>query len=150
MTVRALRPFYSKRQAMQAVDLDVRPNEILAMIGPSGCGKTTLLRAINRMHDTTPGARAEGGLTLDGDPIYGPDVDPTATRSRWCAASSSPTPQGAAAGSICICASSADSARLCGASAFNVGSRREEESLRRDPPRLPARAGYRASSAWPR
>lgn len=60
MTVRGLKPFYGKRLAVQALDLDVRPNQIMALIGPSGCGKSTLLRAINRMHDKTPGAR--GGV----------------------------------------------------------------------------------------
>ena len=35
-------------------------NEITAFIGPSGCGKTTVLRALNRMHDLTPGAEVNG------------------------------------------------------------------------------------------
>jgi len=43
-------------------------NEITAFIGPSGCGKTTVLRSLNRMHDTTPGAVLPNSLWLDGSP----------------------------------------------------------------------------------
>jgi iron(III) transport system ATP-binding protein len=32
--------------AVNAVDLDVRPGELLTLLGPSGCGKTTMLRMI--------------------------------------------------------------------------------------------------------
>jgi phosphate transport system ATP-binding protein len=56
--------------------------EVTALIGPSGCGKSTLLRAINRMHDKTPGTRAEGSMTIDGQPVYGPEVDPIMLRRR--------------------------------------------------------------------
>ncbi len=51
-----------------------------ALIGSSGCGKTTFLRSINRMHELTPGARAQGKITLDGADIYGPGVDPVEVR----------------------------------------------------------------------
>jgi phosphate transport system ATP-binding protein len=54
----------------------------MALIGPSGCGKSTFLRALNRMHDLTPGARVEGKVTLDGVDIYDPAIDPVAVRSR--------------------------------------------------------------------
>ena len=33
-------------RALDGVDVEVRPGEILTLLGPSGCGKTTLLRAI--------------------------------------------------------------------------------------------------------
>jgi phosphate transport system ATP-binding protein len=38
-------------------------------MGPSGCGKTTFLRGINRMHEMTPGARADGQILVDGEDI---------------------------------------------------------------------------------
>jgi phosphate transport system ATP-binding protein len=50
------------------------------LIGSSGCGKTTFLRSINRMHELTPGARAEGTIRIDGEDIYGPNVDPVQVR----------------------------------------------------------------------
>jgi len=40
------------------------------------------LRALNRMHDLTPGARVEGSVTLDGQDIYAPDADPVVIRHR--------------------------------------------------------------------
>ncbi len=43
----------------------------MALIGPSGCGKSTFIRALNRMHDFTPGARVDGHVLLDGNDIYG-------------------------------------------------------------------------------
>jgi phosphate transport system ATP-binding protein len=49
--------YYSGFRAVTNVNLDVTRNEISAFIGPSGCGKTTVLRALNRMHDLTPGGR---------------------------------------------------------------------------------------------
>jgi phosphate transport system ATP-binding protein len=80
MTVRQLKPFYGKRQAVQAVDLTIRPNEITAIIGPSGCGKSTVLRCLNRMHETLPGARAEGSVLLDAIDIYSPSIDAALVR----------------------------------------------------------------------
>jgi phosphate transport system ATP-binding protein len=59
----------------------VRERGITAIIGPSGCGKSTLLRAINRMHNQTPGARGQGEL-LDGKNIYGMATDPELLRRR--------------------------------------------------------------------
>ncbi len=57
-------------------------NRVTALIGPSGCGKSTFVRALNRMHDLTPGVRVEGCVTLDGDDIYQADVDPVTIRHR--------------------------------------------------------------------
>ncbi|CAM3335655.1 phosphate ABC transporter ATP-binding protein PstB [Deinococcus saxicola] len=74
--------FYGDKQAVQNVNLDVQPGTVNALIGPSGCGKTTFLRAINRMHDLTPGARVSGQILLDGENIYAPGVDPVAMRRR--------------------------------------------------------------------
>ena len=74
--------FYGAFQALDDITLAVRERSITAIIGPSGCGKSTLLRAINRMHDATPGARGQGELLLDGQNIYGVDTDPVLLRRR--------------------------------------------------------------------
>ena len=51
--------FYGDFHAVADVDMTIEPNKVTALIGSSGCGKTTVLRSINRMHELTPGARAE-------------------------------------------------------------------------------------------
>ena len=57
-------------------------NRVMALIGPSGCGKSTFIRALNRMHDLTPGARVEGRVLLDDHDIYAPEIDPVTIRYR--------------------------------------------------------------------
>ncbi|HWR69722.1 MAG TPA: phosphate ABC transporter ATP-binding protein, partial [Dehalococcoidia bacterium] len=74
--------YYGKRQALKDVNLRVNENQITALIGPSGCGKSTFLRALNRMNDIIPGARAEGEIVLDGQNIYAPSVDVVDLRKR--------------------------------------------------------------------
>jgi phosphate transport system ATP-binding protein len=61
--------FYGSFQALDGISMSVSERRITALIGASGCGKSTLLRAINRMHDNTPGARAEGEVVFDGENI---------------------------------------------------------------------------------
>ena len=74
--------YYGEKQAVKSVSLDIEPASVNALIGPSGCGKTTFLRALNRMHDLTPGARVEGEILLDGQNVYAGGVDPVAIRRR--------------------------------------------------------------------
>lgn len=74
--------FYGSFQALNTVTLRMLQHRVTAIIGPSGCGKSTLLRAINRMHDRTPGTRGTGTLSLDGRNIYGSEVDPVLLRRR--------------------------------------------------------------------
>src|SRR6266498_3493074 len=74
--------FYGAFQALRDVTISMPECSITAIIGPSGCGKSTLLRAINRMHDQTPGARAEGAILLDGQNVYDPSTDPVLLRRR--------------------------------------------------------------------
>jgi len=67
---------------LKEVNLKVKEHQITALIGPSGCGKSTFLRALNRMNDIIPGARAVGEVTLDGQNIYAPGVDVVDLRKR--------------------------------------------------------------------
>ena len=72
--------FYGDFHAVEDVSLTIQPNKVTALIGSSGCGKTTFLRSLNRMHELTPGARVEGRITLDGEDMYAPNVDPVRVR----------------------------------------------------------------------
>jgi len=73
---------YSGVTAVQGVNLQVSAHEITAFIGPSGCGKTTVLRALNRLHDITPGAVVLGRITYQGEDLYSPKVDVAEVRRR--------------------------------------------------------------------
>ena len=74
--------YYGSFQAIKKASLAMRAQQVTALIGPSGCGKSTFLRALDRMHDLTPGARVEGEILLDGEDIYANDADPVVIRRR--------------------------------------------------------------------
>jgi phosphate transport system ATP-binding protein len=78
--VRDLNAWYGERQAIAGIGLEIAPRKVTAIIGPSGCGKSTFIRCLNRMHEVTPGARAEGQVDLNGVDIYGDGVDPVRVR----------------------------------------------------------------------
>jgi phosphate transport system ATP-binding protein len=82
VSAREFSVFYSDREAVKKVTLDIPKGLVTAVIGPSGCGKSTFLRALNRMNDLIHGCRAEGGLIFDGHDVYGPDIDVIALRQR--------------------------------------------------------------------
>lgn len=73
---------FSGRVAVRDVNFDVSPNEITALIGPSGSGKTTVLRALNRLHDLTKGAKVTGELLFDDVDIYRGGIPTMLLRSR--------------------------------------------------------------------
>jgi phosphate transport system ATP-binding protein len=72
--------FYGSFLAVEDINMVVEPNSITAFIGPSGCGKSTLIRTLNRMHEVIPGAYVKGNLTMNGEDIYSPSVDPVKVR----------------------------------------------------------------------
>ena len=47
--------------ALQGIDLDIQPGEVVALVGPSGAGKTTLINLLPRFWDPR-----RGRITLDG------------------------------------------------------------------------------------
>jgi phosphate transport system ATP-binding protein len=74
--------WYGANQALYNVAIDIPARSVTAIIGPSGCGKSTFLRALNRMHELTPGTRIAGDLRLFGEDLYAPGIDPTVVRRR--------------------------------------------------------------------
>jgi ABC-type nitrate/sulfonate/bicarbonate transport system ATPase subunit len=55
--------------ALEAIDLQVAPGELVCLLGRSGCGKTTLLRLAAGLEQPTAGA-----ISLDGRPVTGPST----------------------------------------------------------------------------
>jgi phosphate transport system ATP-binding protein len=69
---REISAWFSSRQVLDRVSLDMQAGEVTALIGPSGCGKSTFLRILNRMHEMIPSASLAGEVLLDGEDIYDP------------------------------------------------------------------------------
>jgi phosphate transport system ATP-binding protein len=74
--------WYGTRQALYDVTITIPATRVTAIIGPSGCGKSTFLRALNRMHELTPGTRMAGQIRLRGQDLYSKEIDPTVVRRR--------------------------------------------------------------------
>ena len=49
--------------ALEAIDLDIREGEFIALIGPSGCGKTTLMRVIADLERISSGQVLVNGVS---------------------------------------------------------------------------------------
>jgi phosphate transport system ATP-binding protein len=82
VSARDISVFYSEKQALFDVSVEIPDRAVTAFIGPSGCGKTTFLRCINRMNDIIDGCRITGILEIEGKDAYGKDVDPVVLRTR--------------------------------------------------------------------
>ena len=80
--VRDLNLYYGSNHALKNINMDIPAGAVTAFIGPSGCGKSTFLKTLNRMNDLVEGVRISGQVLLDGEQIYGPNVDTTALRRR--------------------------------------------------------------------
>jgi phosphate transport system ATP-binding protein len=94
ISVKDVNFWYGPKQALKNISLEIYQNEVTAFIGPSGCGKTTLLRCLNRTNDIIEHTKLEGSILLDGEDIYGPDIDPPLLRCRfgWIAQKPNPFP----------------------------------------------------------
>ena len=75
IAARGVDVFYSGKQALFEIDLDIGSRAVTSLIGPSGCGKSTFLRCMNRMNDVIDGCEVTGSIELDGQNIYSRDVD---------------------------------------------------------------------------
>jgi iron(III) transport system ATP-binding protein len=60
---------YGETLALDHVNLDIAPSEILCLLGPSGCGKSTLLRVAAGVERPS-----SGRILLDGQEVAGPNA----------------------------------------------------------------------------
>ena len=80
--VRNLDLFYGDFQALININFTIKKGDVAACIGPSGCGKSTFIRVLNRMNDLIPSCSITGQVLMDGQDIYGYNVDVTDLRKR--------------------------------------------------------------------
>ena len=80
--IEGLNAWFGNNHVLKDVNMKIKERAVTAIIGPSGCGKTTLIRCLNRMHELVAGARVSGKVLLDGENIYGNDIDPVTVRRR--------------------------------------------------------------------
>jgi len=92
ITITGLNFFYGLKQVIFDFTLNIREHEILSVFGPANSGITTLLRSMNRLSDLTAGARVEGAVLMDGNDIYGEDVNVTDLRRKVGMVFEVPTP----------------------------------------------------------
>lgn len=74
--------YYGSFHALRNITLGIERNTVTAFIGPSGCGKSTFLRLLNRMNDLIEGTRLSGEIRIDGEDIYGRDVEVVELRKK--------------------------------------------------------------------
>ncbi|HAA6787732.1 TPA_asm: phosphate ABC transporter ATP-binding protein [Listeria monocytogenes] len=67
--------FYGSKKALQKIALNIKKNQVTALIGPSGCGKSTFLRTLNRMNDLIPNVKTTGEIHIGGENVQDPKID---------------------------------------------------------------------------
>ena len=80
--VQDLRAWFGKTQALHGITMEMQAGKATAIIGPSGCGKSTFVRCLNRMHETIPGAYAQGNVRIGETDIYSGDTSAVQVRRR--------------------------------------------------------------------
>jgi len=70
--VRGLKKYYNNGdvKALDGIDIDIYPGEVVVVIGPSGSGKSTFLRSLNLLEMPT-----EGQIFFDGEDINDKKAD---------------------------------------------------------------------------
>src|SRR5262249_12166937 len=77
----ALAARYGGKPVLHGISCQIPERRVTAIMGPSGCGKTTLIKALNRTLELTPGAAiVSGQVRFRGADLYAPAVDPRAVR----------------------------------------------------------------------
>lgn len=92
ISVKNLTVFYGNEPALKDISIDIPDKKITVIIGPSGCGKTTLLKSFNRLIDSTDGVKVSGRVLVDGENIFGPEVEVTHIRKKMGLLSQKPYP----------------------------------------------------------
>jgi phosphate transport system ATP-binding protein len=70
MRVEDVRVWAGAEELLHGITAGFPLHSVTAIVGPTGCGKTTLLRSLNRLHDSSPGMRVSGRVLLHGRDVY--------------------------------------------------------------------------------
>src|ERR1700710_1058179 len=62
--LRGLRRSFGDVHALDGMNLDMTPGELVVLLGPSGCGKTTALRVLAGLEDADGGQVVVGGKDI--------------------------------------------------------------------------------------
>ncbi len=62
--------WYADHHALKDINLDIKENDVTAIIGPSGCGKSTYIKALNRMVELVPIVKTNGEINYRGRNIF--------------------------------------------------------------------------------
>lgn len=66
LSLRGINKSYGNLKVLDAIDLDIKPAEIVSVVGPSGAGKTTLLQIIGTLDRPDSGTVSyDGQMVLD-------------------------------------------------------------------------------------
>lgn len=68
-------PTRPDHQALQELDFEIKPGQVVALVGPSGSGKSTIANLLTRFYDPTGGR-----ILLDGRPL--PELEPNWLRQQ--------------------------------------------------------------------
>lgn len=74
--------WYGDHHALKDINLDIKENEVTAIIGPSGCGKSTYIKALNRMVELVPIVKTNGEINYRGRNILGSSYEVEELRTR--------------------------------------------------------------------
>ncbi len=74
--------WYGANHALKNIELDIKENEVTAIIGPSGCGKSTYLKTLNRMVELVPDVKTSGEILYRGRNIFDKDYSVEELRTR--------------------------------------------------------------------
>jgi phosphate transport system ATP-binding protein len=78
--VRNLNAYYGSNHALKDINIEIPHRQITVIMGPSGCGKTSLLKTFNRFFELNDNTRISGEVLVEGQNIYGNDIDVTEVR----------------------------------------------------------------------
>jgi len=92
LRIQDLNVFYEGVPALKNISIDIPDKKVTSFIGPSGCGKTTLLKTLNRLHDSSSEVKVSGKVLLDGENIYDTKSDVTTLRKKMGLLSQRPFP----------------------------------------------------------